>query len=109
MNKDAQSKWVAALRSGKYEQGVSRLKTGTTFCCLGVLCDLYLKEHSKFWGSDGAYEGDPDLPEKVVTWAGLADRDPSVIFEGLNDRLTTLNDRHQLSFRKIADLIEAQL
>ncbi len=109
MNKDVQSKWVSALRSNEYEQGVSRLKTGTVFCCLGVLCDLYLKEHNKFWGDDTVYADGADLPHKVAIWAGLIHTDPSVIFEGLNDRLTTLNDRHQLSFPKIADLIEAQL
>lgn len=34
-------KWVSALRSGKYEQGKSRLRCGCKFCCLGVACDLY--------------------------------------------------------------------
>jgi hypothetical protein len=33
-------KWIAALRSGKYQQGHLRLRTGDAFCCLGVLCDL---------------------------------------------------------------------
>lgn len=34
-------RWVEALRSGKYTQGVGELKTaGGSFCCLGVLCDV---------------------------------------------------------------------
>lgn len=39
-------RWVAALRSGEYKQGVGRLlgtgerDGGKRFCCLGVLCDL---------------------------------------------------------------------
>lgn len=37
-------KWVAALRSGKYQQGVSYLRSkfegGEKHCCLGVLCDV---------------------------------------------------------------------
>lgn len=32
--------WVAALRSGKYEQGQNVLCDGSRFCCLGVLADL---------------------------------------------------------------------
>lgn len=36
-------KWVAALRSGDYRQGMGMLKSGTQdmqYCCLGVLCDV---------------------------------------------------------------------
>lgn len=33
-------KWVAALRSGKYNQDSGALRTDTGFCCLGVLCDV---------------------------------------------------------------------
>lgn len=31
---------VAALRSGKYKQGVNALHQDDTFCCLGVACDI---------------------------------------------------------------------
>lgn len=47
MNNKQMQKWVTALRSGGYEQGKTYLrqkikKTGVnTFCCLGVLCDIY--------------------------------------------------------------------
>ncbi len=48
-------KWMQALRSGKYTQGKGRLKRtkkdGThTYCCLGVLRDLYPKCQG---GNDG--------------------------------------------------------
>lgn len=41
-----QKKWIEALRSGKYKQGRSHLhkidENGkTSFCCLGVACDLF--------------------------------------------------------------------
>lgn len=32
--------WVAALRSGKYEQGQNALCDGSHFCCLGVLAEI---------------------------------------------------------------------
>jgi hypothetical protein len=35
------AKWIAALRSGKYKQGVNRLRTqDNCFCCLGVAADI---------------------------------------------------------------------
>lgn len=39
---DAQIKatWLAALRSGEYEQGQKQLRRANTYCCLGVLCDV---------------------------------------------------------------------
>lgn len=36
--KEFKNKWVAALRSGAYEQGQERLKRGSAYCCLGVAC-----------------------------------------------------------------------
>ena len=49
MNKTIMKKWVKALRSGKYKQGRGTLcqvdkKGNESFCCLGVLCDLYNKD-----------------------------------------------------------------
>ena len=32
--------WIAALRSGKYEQGRMSLCSGGQFCCLGVLAEI---------------------------------------------------------------------
>lgn len=46
MNQQVKEKWVAALRSGKYEKGLFSLKvhrkeTNTTcHCVLGVLCEI---------------------------------------------------------------------
>jgi hypothetical protein len=41
MPKDTLTKWLTALRSGEYKQGVRRLQCGegpdARFCCLGVL------------------------------------------------------------------------
>lgn len=44
MDAVTKDKWVAALRSGDYQQGRSRLvhegRSGKFYCCLGVLCDV---------------------------------------------------------------------
>ena len=48
MNKTIAMKWVKALRSGKYEQGVGFLcqvnRNGKKHCCLGVLTEMYQAE-----------------------------------------------------------------
>lgn len=38
-----QERWVKALESGEYQQGVGRLYRAKTdsYCCLGVLCKVY--------------------------------------------------------------------
>ena len=45
MNTEVANMWATALRSGKYKQGSCVLHNVTkdTWCCLGVLCDLYQK------------------------------------------------------------------
>jgi hypothetical protein len=41
MNAELKAKWIAALRSGDYKQGRSRLATvDGGYCCLGVLCEV---------------------------------------------------------------------
>lgn len=40
MHPEPKAKLIAALRSGKYEQGQFKLRGGNGFCCLGVACDI---------------------------------------------------------------------
>lgn len=41
MDPGVKALWLEALRSGKYEQGNSVLRTADgKYCCLGVLCDI---------------------------------------------------------------------
>lgn len=45
MNEVIKKKWIKALRSGKYKQGIEGLKidfepNGVRYCCLGVLCEV---------------------------------------------------------------------
>lgn len=97
MNTQIKEKWVNALRSGEYAQTDGNLRTTVGYCCLGVLCDLYAKEHSVEWTyrdysnlndpvdilesqingrvPEGDYYHFDDeeeiLPEVVSKWAGL--------------------------------------
>lgn len=102
--------WLDALRSGEYQQAKEVLArvdpdTGEVegFCCLGVLCDLAVKEgvipapvlvdryeNKTGIGDKDRYRyGDPygpeirststaELPVAVKEWAGLYDTSPSV-------------------------------
>jgi hypothetical protein len=48
MDPEIKAKWIAALESGEYKKGKHKLRGGDdTFCCLGVLCDIYHKETGK--------------------------------------------------------------
>lgn len=121
MNPIVKQKWLKALRSGGYAQGRSALKTTKGYCCLGVLCDLAVREgivttSVSSYGviTFGIYEEDGLLPGEVQEWAGIATRSPQVkyvnkaVFEDDLNHLADINDRGS-SFEEIANLIEAQL
>lgn len=122
MNPEVKQKWVEALRSGKYKQGQGALRTGDGYCCLGVLCELAVKEgvairDQLFYGSPVDFRSDREdlvLPLVVSAWAGLSSVSPEVpsqIGEGSRDKvgLAELNDTYGADFERIADVIEEQL
>jgi hypothetical protein len=122
MNKEIAERWCTALRSGKYRQGTGTLRQVTegqvTFCCLGVLTDLYLREHNQTW--DGGVSGnechmsdDEFMPHAVEVWAGTHSECGSrPQNDGAEPPLTALNDGTpkipRLTFGEIADIIEKE-
>lgn len=136
MNKEIQTLWTAALRSGDYRQGVGVLKTRDgDFCCLGVLCDLAVKagvieSPEEIHADDDSYvtgyryESETGvLPESVMEWAGIpySEGTYSLSDEEMTERygngwqntdyyrktsLINANDSYGKSFDQIADLIE---
>ena len=109
MNEQVKEKWLSSLRSGDYKQTKNYLHTDNGFCCLGVLCDLYGKEHNVEWNlvedEDHNYyrfQNHPaSLPFSVMEWAGVESHNPSIpgtSLVGLNDNGSTFNE--------IADFIE---
>jgi hypothetical protein len=114
MNQEIKQKWVAALRSGEYVQGLGALNISGKFCCLGVLCDLHAKETGNVWkGEDGVLlpkkkkyeEQTAVLPKVVQRWAELPHNNPDI--PGRRS-LASLNDAGK-TFIEIADLIETTL
>lgn len=111
MNADIKAKWVAALRSGEYEQGRRELKDeAKRFCCLGVLCDLHSQTSGDQWTDGGLYLNEGGLlPERVRAWAGLDSRyGGTVSISRQKKALSTHNDLG-CSFSQIAKAIEEQL
>lgn len=116
MNQEIKKRWTDALRSGHYEQGKDSLRNAesNSFCCLGVLTDLYLKEQNYEWSS--LLCDSPRLPSSVVEWAELKNANPGFrdesFTEGTNypyHYLAALNDDENMPFKEIADLIEKYL
>lgn len=124
MNPEVRAQWVAALRSGKYKQGVGRLKReasgfgpgdGEEFCCLGVLCDIQPPEVGhwvKIWdGVDYVLNGLPKANYGVSNAAEI----PAILREKLGidaekqSRLISLNDRDHANFNEIANYIEQEV
>lgn len=121
MNKNAK-RWVRALRSGKYNQGVGALHQrdagGSRLCCLGVACDLFAKSGGKlkisysrqFDGTSKVHYDDKflTLPESVKDWLGL-DTDTGGYLTPRN-LLTCLVDKNDegSSFKQIALVIEKE-
>lgn len=100
-------KWIKALRSGKFKQGVGRLQSNAGLCCLGVACKI--NRFRKALRADGFLAG--SLPEEVQPHA------PAWL-QNINDQfaaeagplLSQLNDGYNgevYNFDEIADLLQA--
>ena len=116
MNPEIKQCWIEALNSDEYKQTRNKLKDSTGFCCLGVLTDLYIKEHNEEWKVNwcGDYyfgEWSSTLSNEVMNWAGIYDcmgRLNEPVGVGEFDTLAILNDGGY-SFKQIAQVIEEQL
>lgn len=116
MDARVKTQWLAALRSGEYDQRYWQLRFGGEYCCLGVLCDLHAKETGSEWGSladddDSYLDSTGSLPAEVITWSGLEDADPEIGEDEYAHPTTASdwNDSFQKTFTEIADLIERHL
>lgn len=102
----ARKQWVKALRSGKYQQAIGRLRRDGGYCCLGVACDV---SGLGWWEGGGAFGADFyrtksgeaegwSLPYEAINRLGF-DR---------NDEATFIlrNDNNLDTFLDIADTIE---
>ena len=97
-------KWVAALRSGEYKQGMGLLKGEDwnggpfSYCCLGVACEVA-----------GCKNIDGPFIRKGAGIRGIT-KLPKILIgdDGLPDKLAKMNDFGK-SFKQIANWIEKNL
>jgi hypothetical protein len=94
-------RWIEALYSGTYTQGIRQLRGQTgEMCCLGVLCDLVDPEN---WDHPDAATPSWDnhstqAPKRIAAEAGLFPLDQTVLYY--------LNDHYKFTFEEIADYIQ---
>lgn len=131
MKQEVADLWTDALRSGEYEQAkgaLVKVDSGNGdvigHCCLGVLCEIAIKQGVKvekseprryvneidgeiFTSFGGVTFDDRDdlLPESVRAWADLKSFDGILPYEDYDDTLAELNDAGK-SFLSIARIIE---
>lgn len=127
--------WAARLKSGEYKQGKHRLcrldvpvdgKSSTEYCCLGVLCEMYMDynetddsfthDNSVDVMEDGkdysvrSYDGQTEfLPWCVQDWAGMtanSGRFPLDRYRSQICDLSAMND-DGATFEEIAKAIES--
>lgn len=102
LSPEIKAQWLAALRSWKYEQGESCLRSrDDRFCCLGVLADILFPENWSKDDSDYYLSGFPGS----VYWAYLPENILDTDIQGV---LTLMNDGGD-TFNMIADWIERNL
>ena len=129
MNSDVKTLWLAALRSGEYEQGRAALRDrDDKFCCLGVLCELAAKagvippaRYDEEWklheyGTDMLDMGEDEksmhvLPVAVQDWADIKSTGGFLEYDSeLGDwpdtNLAHFNDSEHYTFEQLADVIE---
>lgn len=122
MDKKWKKKWVKALRSGKYKQGMLQLKTPIfmsdkyQYCCLGVLCEVidptkwnngiyryisdgdYIVNTTDYESRKYDYESRKYIPYKLANKLGITPTQ--------QEKMGIFNDDKGKSFNWIASYIE---
>ena len=99
MTKKLATKWIAALRSGKYKQGKGFLRDeNDNYCCLGVLLSN-IQYPRNVYEYDGHYK--QNIPENFKGFKHGHGFIPS-----LKISLAELNDVKEYTFADIANIIE---
>lgn len=103
MDPKLKAEWVAALRSGKYQQTSGILESNGNYCCLGVLCRVAGKP----------IHTDPDAPLRCDSYHDfikpLLGDGTYDTFDGITGALIIKNDNDKLTFPQIADWVEQNL
>ena len=107
MDKEVKKEWVAALRSGDYEQGQNALCANNKFCCLGVLVDI---AYDGYWvqNTGNLSWGIQASESKGIMYGWLPSSFAKSLQLGPHANLIEMNDSGY-NFEEIADHIEKNL
>lgn len=106
MKKEWADKWVKALRSGEFKQGIGALKDkNNNYCCLGVLCAIAFPEKSTNNTTLNHIFESNDPVTGMKTPFGKMPNNRNSLWE-LNDGYAEECKKH--SFNEIADIIEKE-
>ncbi len=115
--------WATELEKGEKKKTRSTLRRGEkSFCCLGVLCEIYrqetgegewIKDEDGLLFDDGISDSDAaNLPRGVREWAEMAGASGATRFGSLMSMnheefysLVSINDDTNKSFKDIAKII----
>jgi hypothetical protein len=100
---EVRDRWVAALRSGEYEQGMDQLKDNDKFCCLGVLCDVVGFDLDSHDGQGGTWAF-----ATGIDWSGEPPILLDLLEQPVRNKLANMNDNGS-TFTEIADHIEREV
>lgn len=109
MDPKIKADWIAALRSGDYQQCEGTLSDGVGFCCLGVLCEVVKPEgYEAGVISEEHYDEYNEENYTRTETDELTDRIREKIGLGYGDaiELMSMNDEQGKSFVDIADYLE---
>lgn len=108
---EARAAWVEALRSGEYKQGKRYLANDGKYCCLGVACELAIKDGVPIERGEESgrafYAGDDaTLAFPIREWLGLDTSEGGYRRNGHDTSLAKRND-DGATFEQIATIIES--
>lgn len=96
MDKQIAEMWADALESGEYRQGREYLCFDNRYCCLGVLCELYVKNtnndiRNNVNGTVYYDNAHAILPECVLDWASIGKNKAAFSYERANAKFKVDN------------------
>lgn len=118
--KELRDKWLEALCNKEYKQGQQYLhsvdsKGNERFCCMGVLCDVWMKNSPKCqisWSTDTIFWSQSAVFNHIFSFGEHKYFPPGIIFDdiGLSPNYRTvlaqMNDCGFNTFEQIADYLE---
>lgn len=94
--------WLAALRSGEYNQSMGALQDSQGYCCLGVACKVTIDDELLLKRSGILRGGMPYAQPHSPKWLYRVDNRMRDLF---GDGLLVLNDDLLYDFNEIANIL----